>query len=76
MKLERAICMIPDNETVTVADYLTGEIYVDNKKPSDIIHGNDAQLHRYNGVGLKDYRIYRIETGKVFGDLKIGRAHV
>ena len=66
MKLERAICMIPDNETVTVADYLTGEIYVDNKKPCDIIHGNDKQWHR---DGLKSYRIYRIETGKVFGDL-------
>lgn len=69
MKLERAISMIPDNETVTVADYITGEIFVDNKKPSEIIHGNDAQWHRYNGVGLKNYRIYRIETGKVFGDL-------
>lgn len=66
MKLERAICMIPDNETVTVSNYLTGEIYVDNKKPSDIIHGNDKQWHR---DGLKNYRIYRIETGKVFGDL-------
>lgn len=66
MKLERAICMIPDNETVTVSDYLTGEIYVDNKKPSDIIHGNDKQWHR---DGLKNYNIYRIETGKVFGDL-------
>ena len=66
MKLERAISMIPDNETVTVADYLTGEIYVDNKKPTDIIHGNDKQWHR---DGLKNYNIYRIETGKVFGDL-------
>lgn len=71
MKLERAICMIPDNETVTVADYLTGEIYVDNKKPSEIIHGNDAQWHRYNGIGLKGYIVYRIETGKVFGDIII-----
>ena len=61
--------MIPENETVTVADYITGEIFVDNKKPSEIIHSNDAQWHRYNGVGLKNYSIYRIETGKVFGDL-------
>lgn len=72
MKLERAICMIPDNETVTVADYITGEIYVDNKKPSDIIHGNDKQWHR---DGLKNYSIYRIETGKVFGDLIFSVLH-
>lgn len=69
MNLERIISMIPDNETVTVANYIDGSIYVDNKNPSEIIYGNDEQWHRYNGVGLKNYRIYRIETGKVFGDL-------
>ena len=70
-KLERIICITPGNAPVTVADYITGEIYVDRETAYNIIHGNDERWHRMNGGGLKNYVVYKIEVGKTYGDLII-----
>lgn len=69
MTLYNVVSKVPGNGIVTVADYLTGEIYVDRKQAFEIIEKNDQQWHRYLGIGLKNFRVYGIEIGKVYGDL-------
>ena len=69
MTLYNILSKVPGNGIVTVADYLTGEIYIDCKQTFEIIEKNDAQWHRYHGIGLKTFRVYRIEIGNVHGDL-------
>ena len=69
MTLYNILSKVPGNSIVTVADYLTGEIYVDRKQTFDVIEKNDQQWHRLDGIGLKNYRVYKLEVGKVYGDL-------
>lgn len=69
MKLGRIISAVPGNDIVTIEDYLTGKIYVDRKKAYEIIEKNDQQWHQYQGTGLKNFIVYRIEVGKAHGDL-------
>lgn len=69
MTLYNVISKVPGNAIVTVADYLTGEIYVDRKQSFEVIEKNDQQWHRYLGTGLKNFRVYGIEVGKIYGDL-------
>ena len=69
MTLYNVVSKVPGNNIVTVADYLTGEIYVDRKQAFEIIERNDQQWHRYLGTGLKNFQVYRIEIGKAHGDL-------
>jgi hypothetical protein len=69
MTLYNVLSKVPGNGIVTVADYLTGEIYVDRKQAFEVIEKNDQQWHRYLGIGLKNFQVYRIEVGKAFGDL-------
>ena len=71
MKLERIINCIPGNAPVTVADYITGEIFIDRETAYNIIHGNDERWHRMNGNGLKNSTVYKVEVGKTYGDLII-----
>ena len=71
MKLYNVLCNVPSRDFVTVANYLTGEIYVDRKVVCDVIEQNDEQWHRYAGIGLKNFRVYKIRVGKVYGDLII-----
>lgn len=58
--------MIPGNAPVTVENYLTHEIIIDCESAYDIIHKNDQRWHR---DGLKNYIVYRLEAGKVHGDI-------
>lgn len=69
MTLYNVLATVPGNGIVTVADYLTGEIYVDRKQTFEIIEKNDQQWHRYLGIGLKNFDVYGIEVGKAYGDL-------
>lgn len=71
MTLYNILANVPGNNIVTVANYLTGEIYIDRKQTFDIIEKNDYQWHRYLGHGLKNFEVYRIEIGKIYGDLII-----
>ena len=71
MTLYNVLANVPSCDLVTVADYLNGEIYVDRKKVYNVIENNDQQWHRYLGIGLKNFRVYRIEVGKVYGDLVV-----
>lgn len=69
MTLYNVLASVPGCDLVTVEDYLSGEIYVDRKKCYNVIEKNDQQWHRYLGIGLKNFRVYGIEVGKVYGDL-------
>lgn len=69
MTLYNVLANVPSRDIVTVADYLNGEIYVDRKEVYNVIENNDQQWHRYLGIGLKNFRVYRIAVGKVYGDL-------
>lgn len=66
MTLYNVLATVPSCNLVTVEDYLSGEIYVDRKEVYKVIEKNDQQWHK---DGLKNYRVYRIEVGKVYGDL-------
>lgn len=69
MTLYNVLVYVPHNDIVTVADYLSGEIYVDRKKVYEVIEKNDQRWHRYLGIGLKNFRVHKISVGKVYGDL-------
>ena len=71
MTLYNVLANVPCNEIVTVADYLSGEIYVDQKEVYNVIEENEQQWHRYRGIGLKNFRVYVIKVGKVYHDLII-----
>ena len=69
MTLYNVLAKVPSCDLVTVADYLSGEIYIDRKEVYKVIENNDQQWHRYHGIGLKAFRVYGIKVGKVYGDL-------
>lgn len=69
MTLHDVLATVPGNALVTVSDYLDGSIFVDCKQCFDVIGNNDQQWHRYHGKGLKNFEVYGIEVGKVYGDL-------
>jgi hypothetical protein len=69
MTLYNVLAIAPGCDVVTVEDYLSGEIYVDRKEVYNVIEKNDQQWHRYLGIGLKNFRVYSIEVGKVYSDL-------
>ena len=71
MTLYNVLSVIPGNQLVTISDYLTGDIYVDRKEVYNVIEKNDQQWHRYHGVGIKSFRVYKIEIGTVYGDLMV-----
>lgn len=69
MTLYNVLATVPGNNIVTVVNYLTGEIYIDRRQAFEIIEKNDQQWHRYLGIGLKNFTVYRLEVGKAYGDL-------
>ena len=69
MTLYNVLENVPLCEIVTVTDWLSGEVYVDRKSVYKVIEKNDLQWNRYRGIGLKNFRVYRISVGKVYGDL-------
>ena len=69
MTLFNVVAKVPGNGIVTVANYRTGEIYVDRKQAFELIEKDDQQWHRYLGVGLKNFEVFKIEVGKEYGDL-------
>lgn len=68
MTLYNILASTAQNTITTVADYISGTIYVDRKKVFEIMEKNDQQWHR---DGLKNYKVYKIEIGNVYGDLII-----
>lgn len=64
MNIGRLISTASNNIFVTVADYITKEIYVDREHPGQIINGNDKRFHHF----LKNKRIYAVDIGAE-GDL-------
>ena len=68
MTLYNILSHVPGNQTATVADYISGEIYIDRKQTFEIIEKNDKQWYT---DGLRNYQVYKIEIGKVYGDLII-----
>ncbi len=67
MTLYNVVTIIPSLDLVTIADYITGEIYIDRDTPDRIINFDDHRWHHE----LKNCRVYGIEAGKVYGDIII-----
>ena len=59
MTFYSTISVVPNTVPVTVADYLTKEIYADRETPDQIINGNDKRFHLF----LKNLRVYGIDIG-------------
>jgi len=65
MTLNSVIATIPMSDTVTVADYLSGDILIDCAAAVKV-----ANNKRYLDE-LRECEVYRIEVGKAHGDLII-----
>ena len=64
MTLYNIINSIPCGDTVTVVNYITGDIIIDCEAVTNII---DSKTFR----DISKYKVYKLEVGKIFGDLII-----
>ena len=64
MTLYNIINSIPCGDTVTVVNYITGDIIIDCEAVTNII---DSKTFR----DISKCKVYRLEVGKTFGDLII-----
>lgn len=53
MTLYQVASLLPGCQLVTVADYLSGDIYVDSELVGDVVHSD-----------FKSFKVYKIEVGQ------------
>ena len=64
MTLHDIVSAIPSRDSVTVANYIGGQIYVDRAKTGDFMY---SPLY----FTLRHSMVYKLEVGKCFNDLII-----
>jgi hypothetical protein len=67
MKALDVICRMQSTDLVTVEDYKKGEILIDRDTP-DRICAFDEVDNKIHNI-LRNYSVYKITIGKVFGDI-------
>ena len=64
MTLYNIINSIPCGDSVTIVNYIAGDIIIDCEAVTNIINSKTFQ-------DISKYKVYRLEVGKTFGDLII-----
>ena len=72
MTLYNIINSIPCGDTVTVVNYITGDIIIDCEAVANIIDSTTANIIDSKTFrDISKYKVYKLEVGKIFGDLII-----
>jgi hypothetical protein len=67
MTLYNVLSIVPQNQIVTIANYIDGSIYADRKQTFEVIE--KIGFKRYFDIKLLEHEVYKMEIGKTYGDL-------